>query len=159
MPSPPEPSEDNDYLAGHVQLLCDSLRRVTQRDLINPALHGVEAAKALFIAPFVVLSHNTDADPIFNYANRTALDLFELTWTQLTTLPSRQSAEPPNQNERARLLAEVTTSGFIDNYSGIRISRSGRRFLITRATVWNLVDAMGNHQGQAATFSEWEFLE
>lgn len=59
-------------------------------------------------------------------------------------MPSRLTAEAPNRAERARLLAEVTARGFIEDYSGRRISHTGQRFLIERATVWNLTDAEGN---------------
>jgi len=52
----------------------------------------------------------------------------------------------------------VTTHGFIDDYSGVRISKSGRRFRILRATVWNLIKEGGEPCGQAATFDRWEFL-
>jgi hypothetical protein len=41
----------------------------------------------------------------------------------------------------------------------VRVSKSGRRFLIDRATVWNLLDDSGAHYGQAATFSAWKFIE
>jgi hypothetical protein len=53
----------------------------------------------------------------------------------------------------------VREHGFVDDYSGIRISKNGRRFRIRQATVWNLVDASGAFAGQAATFGRWEFLE
>jgi hypothetical protein len=46
----------------------------------------------------------------------------------------------------------------VDNYSGIRISASGRRFRIENATVWNLADAGGRIHGQAATFHHWTYL-
>jgi hypothetical protein len=63
------------------------------------------------------------------------------------------------QEERDRLLAEVTERGFIDNYSGVRIGRHGRRFLIEEAIVWNLLaPAGGAHQGQAAMFKRWKML-
>jgi len=73
----------------------------------------------------------------------------------LTRIPSRWTAEAPNRAERARLLAEVTARGFIDDYSGVRIARTGQRFLIERVTVWNLTDDAGRYGGQAATFREW----
>jgi hypothetical protein len=60
--------------------------------------------------------------------------------------------------ERANFLQRVREQGFITDYSGIRISSKGRRFRITQATVWNIIDAHGNYTGQAATFSKWEFL-
>jgi len=95
---------------------------------------------------------------VLNYGNQAALTLWEMSWAELTRTPSRLTAEAPNREERARLLAEVTAHGFIDNYSGIRVSRTGRRFRILQATVWNLLDARQNFAGQAALFSRWEFL-
>jgi hypothetical protein len=113
-------------------------------------------ARELFYAPFVVLSHDTAA--VLNYANKAGLDLFELTWKELIALPSRQTAEPSEQAERERLLATVAKQGYIDHYRGVRITKGGRRFLIERATVWNLLNDQGAYYGQAAMFSQWEFL-
>jgi hypothetical protein len=158
MPAWGPPSPENDFLALHVELIRCSLRQLTGRDLVEPGLSSSAGACALFEAPFVVLSHNTDADPVFNYANRCALELFESTWEQMTSIPSRLSAETPQRSERERLLAEVTAKGYIDNYAGIRISLAGRRFRIEQALVWNLLDETGTYRGQAATFSRWEFL-
>jgi len=106
----------------------------------------------------VLVSHGTEADPVLNYGNAAALALWEMSWEGLTRTPSRLTAEAPERDERARLLAEVTTHGFIDDYSGIRIAKSGRRFRIARATVWNLITERGDPCGQAATFNEWQFL-
>ena len=93
-----------------------------------------------------------------NYGNRAALALWEMSWDEFTRTPSRLTAEAPNREERARLLAAVTARGFIDDYSGVRISKTGRRFKISQATVWNLVAADGTPCGQAAMFAQWEFL-
>jgi len=131
----------------------------TGKHLIEPELPPSERARRLFEAPFAALSHNTAADPILNYANRTGLQLFEPSWAELMQTPSRQTAEPMHREERARLLDAVTKRGFIDDYRGIRISKTGRRFLIERATVWNLLDENGAPYGQAATFSQWHYLE
>ena len=62
------------------------------------------------------------------------------------------------REERAKLLETVTRCGFIDDYSGIRISKSGRRFRISQATVWNLLTEENQPCGQAAMFEHWEFL-
>jgi predicted DNA-binding protein (UPF0251 family) len=56
------------------------------------------------------------------------------------------------------LLEAVTERGFIDDYSGVRISKTGRRFRIAQATVWNLLNQEGKPCGQAAMFDHWEFL-
>ena len=63
-----------------------------------------------------------------------------------------------SREERARLLAAVTERGFIDDYSGVRISKTGRRFKISRAMVWNLLTEEGKLCGQAAMFRHWELL-
>jgi len=75
-----------------------------------------------------------------------------------TVLPSRLSAETVNQKERIKLLDAVTRHGYINNYSGIRISKSGRRFMIRDATVWNLMTPDGQFYGQAALIRDWEHL-
>ncbi len=149
------PCASNGFLSAHIQLLATSYQRLTRRHLVDPDLDAEAAARHLFEAPFVLLSHSADADPIMTYANRTALDLFELDWEQLTRMPSRLTAEAPDRAERARLLAQVTAHGYIDQYSGVRVSSSGRRFRIDGATVWNLTDQAGHYLGQAATFDSW----
>ncbi len=154
----PEPNAGNLYLVEHVDLLRRSLRHHAGRDLVPGGLSLVEAARTVFDAPFMVLSHDTAADPVLTYGNRAALALFELSWAELTQMPSRLTAEAPDREERARLLARVSAHGYIDDYSGVRVSRTGRRFRIERATVWNLIDAESRPCGQAATFAEWHYL-
>lgn len=149
------PGPANDFLAGHVRLMRDSLRRWTGRELIGPDVRQDEAARWLYHAPFAVVSHNAEPDPVFTYGNLTALRLFEMSWERFTRLPSRLSAEPVNRQERARLLEQVTRHGWVGNYSGVRISQSGRRFLIRNATVWNLLNRDGRYCGQAALFDDW----
>jgi hypothetical protein len=152
------PQENNDYLTVHARQLIESYHHWTGRDLVDPNLSPFEQARALYEAPFVTASHGTEADPVFNYANRAALALFETTWADFISMPSRLSAEPVAREERAKLLARVNQHGFIDDYSGVRISTSGRRFRIRRATVWNVIDARGAPGGQAVVFRDWEYL-
>lgn len=150
-----EPSPENDYLADHVALMAGSFKRLTGRDLVDPGLDPVDAAREIYQAPFFVASHDASADPVLTYGNLFAQSLFELSWADFTATPSRFTAEEPNRGERARLLSEVIAHGFIDNYSGVRISASGKRFLIKEATVWNLSSFGGSRVGQAATFADW----
>ncbi len=114
------PGPAHRYPVEHAERLRRTFHALTGRDLIDPTLSPEAAAEALFHAPFVVLSHNAAADPILTYGNRAALELFELLWEELTQMPSRLTAEAPDRAERARLLAEVTARGFIDDYSGYR---------------------------------------
>lgn len=158
VPKFPYPSEGNAYLAQHVQLLLESLRVLTGRDLGDARLSPEEVAQRIFHAPFVVLSHNTDPDPVLNYGNLAGLDLFEMTWEELVVTPSRYTAEAVEREERAHLLERVASNGFIDDYAGVRISKKGRRFRIENATVWNLKDDNGKRRGQAVVFETWTFL-
>ena len=152
------PSEDNHFLSDHVALLSNSYRKLLGEELISKNHTYDTLAKALFFAPFVVVSHNTAADPMFNYANLKSLELFGFSWEEFTQLPSKLSAESMHQLERKKLLAEVSQNGYLANYQGIRITKKGARFLIKNAVVWNLADDNGNYAGQAAKFEDWEFL-
>jgi len=142
----------------HVAILRDSYRRWMGRDLLPFPLDETDAVQWLEGAPFALVSHGTEDDPVFNYANRTALQLFEMSWDVMTALPSRLSAGPMDRAERARLLERVARDGYIDDYSGIRVTGSGRQFRIARATVWNLLDEWGHDYGQAALIPEWSHL-
>lgn len=149
---------DAAWLARHVRLLRASYRHWTASDLLPPELDDEQAIAALNAAEFALVSHGTQPDPIFNYANPAALRLFEMSWDDFTTLPSRLSAEPILQNERDQLLARVTRNGYIDDYTGVRISGNGRKFRICNATVWNLLNEAGAPYGQAALLRECQPL-
>ncbi len=73
-------------------------------------------------------------------------------WNTFTRTPGRHTAEPVEREERARFLETVRKQGYVDDYRGIRISSTGRRFEIRQATVWNLIDEGGQYAGQAVTF-------
>jgi hypothetical protein len=137
------------------QNILESYRRLVGAPLFPVSGDPAEMAAKLFHAPFVLVAHGTEADPVLNYGNKAALELWEMDWLEFTRTPSRFTAEAPDREERARLLAEVTANGFIRNYSGVRVSQSGRRFRIEQAVVWNVFDGEGERRGQAATFSAW----
>ncbi len=144
-------------------LLADNYRRLLGE--APPLLEGrtgpwSDAPRWLYEdAPACVLAHNTAQDPRFIYANRSAQNLFEYSWNELVELPSRLSAEDPNREERQRLLDAVARDGFAAGYSGLRISKSGRRFRIEDALLWELRDPRGNLHGVAATFDRCRFVE
>jgi hypothetical protein len=146
------------FVIAQTQILTRSLRHWTGRELLPGNFSPAEFADKIFHAPFILVSHGTEADPVLNYGNRAALALWEMSWEELTRTPSRLTAEAPNREERAKLLEAVTRRGFIDDYSGVRIAKSGRRFRIRRATVWNLLTTDGKPCGQAAMFDHWEFI-
>src|SRR5512135_1630263 len=156
MPSSP-PSEP--ALDARLRLIADSYRRLTGRPLLSPLPESMDELRdALWSAPRVIVAHGTEADPVFFYGNRLALELFEMSFEAFTHLPSRFSAEPLERGERDRLLNKVSQQGYVDDYRGVRISGGGRRFMIEQATVWNLVDEEGAVHGQAATFTAWRHL-
>ncbi|MFP6763941.1 MAG: MEKHLA domain-containing protein [Planctomycetaceae bacterium] len=143
----------------HTQLLLNSFAQAVGVDLIERSGSVEDEAQRLFNAPIVVVSHDTQNDPILNYGNGTALDLWQISVSELLRTPSRLTAEPMHREERTRLLERTKRNGFVDDYRGIRITTTGQRFLIEQATVWNLIDESGNPAGQAATFSRWTCLE
>ena len=140
------------------QLLLNSFHHWTGRELVEPVGTPEDQAVALFTVPFVIVSHGNEDDPILNYGNRIALALWEATWEEFHQTPSRLTAEPINQAERERMLIRARTRGWINDYRGVRISMTGRRFLVEDAVVWNVFDDNGHVHGQAATFSRWTFL-
>lgn len=140
------------------QIVLDSYLKIVKNELIIREDSPIAQAKALYFAPFVVVSHGTQADPILNYGNEIALNLWEMSWDIFIRTPSRLTAEPMNRQEREEMLKTVNTLGFIDNYQGVRISNQGKRFYIDKAIVWNLVNSENELCGQAATFSEWFFI-
>ena len=147
------------YSEVHAALLISSYKHWTGKELINVQTSEAETHKALYQAPFALASHDTAEDPMFNYGNLCAQKLFEMDWNTLLSHPSRHSAEPINRAERARLLERVTNQGYIDDYKGVRISSSGRRFRIEEAFIWNLIDAQGLYRGQAAALYKWTELK
>lgn len=140
------------------QILANSYHQLLGEELIDSALTPESLAKALFHAGFVVVSHGTQADPIFNYGNEIALQLWSIDWDELIKTPSRLSAESVNRETRAKMLEQVAKKGYVDNYQGVRISTTGQRFAIEQTIIWNLTDELGRQCGQAATFSNWTWL-
>jgi PAS domain S-box-containing protein len=132
------------------QLLANSYARFLGDRLVLHDVLIAEAAEWLYEkAPFAVLAHNTDQDPFFIYGNKAAQRRFEYSWDEIIQLPSRLSAEAPNREERDRFLARVRQFGYESNYEGVRVTKSGQRFIIEDATLWQLFDADGKLHGQA----------
>ena len=149
MTTPLPPHIDTPDMRSRLDLIAASYQRLTGRQLAPPA---GDPARALWTAPRVIVAHGIEADPIFFFGNRAALDQFEMSLERFAAMPSRLSAEPMLREERQALLDRVARHGFVDDIAGIRISATGRRFRIERGTVWNLIDEHGSVHGQAATF-------
>lgn len=152
------PDLSNPFYVDHARRLCSSYQRWTGKELIPDYKTLKNPAGILFDAPFVLVSHGIETVPVFNFASNAALKLFELEWEQFIQLPSKESADQDNQEDRARLMARVNANGYEENCKGIRITSTGKRFLIEGATVWNIIDEENIYYGQAAMFTQWKFL-
>lgn len=151
-------AENRAFIVPHTRMVLDSFRRFVGRELIERSGNDETDARAAFDAPFALLSGGSEPDQILNYGNATALRLWERDWAEHTRTPSRLTAEPMERAAREEFLRRVRAQGFVDDYTGVRISSTGRRFLIERAIVWNLVDREGSYAGQAATFRSWKVI-
>lgn len=103
-------------------------------------------------APYALLAHGGEVDPLFCYANHQALCCFGYSRTEFIGMPSRLSASPKDRAARQVLMETVGRQGFAMGYAGWRVDRTGRPFMIHAGVVWNLVDAEGRRLGQAALF-------
>lgn len=161
--APPFPLDETDRAAmrdsagARLSLIADSFARLAGVPLVEPPPDDLE--RALWETPRAILAHGTEAEPRFFYGNRTALELFAMRAADFIGLPSHRSAEPALRGERARMLERLGRDQMIDDYAGVRIATTGRRFAIGPAHVWNLIGARGERIGQAATFAEWRFLD
>jgi hypothetical protein len=151
-------AENLSFIVPHTRMVLDSFRRFVGRELIERSGNDETDARAVFDASFALLSGGSEPDQVLNYGNATALRLWERDWAEHTSTPSRLTAEPMERAAREEFLRRVRSQGFVDDYTGIRISSTGRRFLIENAIVWNLVDQVGNYAGQAATFPSWKWI-
>jgi PAS domain-containing protein len=150
--APKRRAEDLSTDPGFFALLTESYARLVGKQLA-PA--GKDAKWLYNAAPFVVLAHSPEDDPKFIYANKAAQKCFEYSWEEFLSLRSRLSAEAPDRAERQALLEQVARNGFMTGYRGVRVAKSGRRFIIKDGVVWELIDRDGMRHGQAATFLSW----
>ena len=84
-------------------------------------------------APYALLAHGTEADPLFYYANEQALASFKYPRDQFIGMPSRFSASPLDREMRQTLLEQVTAKGIAHGYSGYRVDCAGQAFMIHQA--------------------------
>jgi hypothetical protein len=98
---------------------------------------------------YPIASHDNSNEPLFNYANQAALNLFKMTSFEMIGLPSKASVLLTNQEDRSLLLKHVTEQGFIQHYQGQRVASDQSLFNIQDATVWNLIDGFKKYHGQA----------
>lgn len=145
------PAPANDWQNAHIARVVEAFARVTGGDLIAEAgLDPAVLGKSVWNGDFALLTHDVDA--ILTYGNRFALDLWEMDWETLVRTPSRETAPADDRTARAATMAAVAREGFIRGYTGRRISRTGKLFLIQDATVFTLLDSRGAVFGTGAFF-------
>ena len=140
------------------QRIINSFYHWFKKDLIDTTGTDLEISERLFKADFFVASHTNQPEPIFNYGNNLALQVWEVNWETLIKLPSRYTAEQIVQEKRDRILQSCKNNGF-STWEGVRISSTGKRYLITNGLLWNLLDENNQFCGQAATFNQWKLLD
>jgi hypothetical protein len=139
--------------------LTNSFARWLKRPLLaDSPVDPLALTRALYELDAVLVSHGTQADPVFWFANRAAQRLWDMDWKTFTVLPSRLSAEPDEQSARSQLLARAMRDGFIADYTGVRVSSKGQRFRISDVVLWNIRDDQDQPAGQAALFTQWDLL-
>lgn len=151
-----QPAPDNDWQSSFVARIAASFGRATGGDLIaaaglDPAEpHFRNIGRSAWDGNFALLTHDRNA--ILTYGNRFTLDLWEMDWQTLVRTPSRLTAPEEDRAARAVIMAQVERDGFTSAYSGRRVSRTGRLFLIENATVWTMCDEKGAGFGTGAFF-------
>lgn len=152
------PSSQNAYLEEYITQITTSLKQLVDIDIVDFSLSPEEQAQQAYEANYVLLAHNGTSDPIFNYANKKGQELFEMPWDEFTQMHSKYSAESDQREDREKLLADVKEKGYSKDYSGIRISKTGRRFYIKDVLLWNVYNQAGERIGQAALFEKYEYI-
>jgi len=115
-------------------------------------------SQELFAAEPPVLAHAGGDDPKLSYVNAAALRLWRRRWAEMIGMPSRLTAPPCEQNERATALGRALQLDAITGYQGIRIDSEGQRFLINNARIWTLWNEEGLRCGQAASIGSWWWI-
>jgi hypothetical protein len=154
------PGADNNYHREHILLILQNLQRWTGYDLI--AKYGFSLDKIgwqVFNADFYLLSHNNATDPVLTYGNKQVLELWEVSWEDLIAMHSRETAKPIDRADRAAIMERVKADNYINGYSGVRVSKTGKEFKILDGIIWNLFTDNGDFYGQAAWFKGVEMLK
>lgn len=156
-PPPVDPYTDGDIIM-HSLTIIDSYYRCVGKTIFAEKVEISAAAKKLWELPLAVVSHGTEDDPIFNYANKAALEIFNVDWATFTSWPSRETASNEEQTSRNELLA-ATVTNTTDLKGIVRRTAAGREFRVLDGLLWPLTDLNGEFYGQAAIYGAVEFLD
>ena len=151
-------AESAPWQTPETQELASRMLLSHQRAFGRPLLTCTDQAQELFSSEMAVLAHDNSDDPRLIYANATALRLWERSWDTMIGIPSRYTAEEGAREQRASALHHAEKQDAFEGYSGVRVSKTGQRFMINNARIWTLWDDKGRKCGQAAAFSTWRWL-
>jgi hypothetical protein len=153
------PNLSNNYHREYIALILANLKQLTGDDLIQEyGFSSDNLGAQVFDADFYLLSHNCDADPILNYGNQRVLDLWEISWSELTKMYSRETAKSSDRASRSAVMQQVAAQNYVSGYDGIRVSKTGREFRILDVKIWNLFTSDRQLCGQAAWFKTYESI-
>lgn len=131
-----------------------SFRTRLGHDLVERSGDLAEDARRLFDLPLAVLAHDTSPVPLLDWVNLTAARAFDATPETLLGRPSAATAPAEATADRQHLFTLLAEHGFVTGYSGVRISLTGRRFIIDDVTVLTLADTSGGPAGHAAVIGK-----
>lgn len=134
--------------------ILDSFRRLLGRELMPRSGNPAEDARRLFDLPQAVLAHDTSPAPLLDWANLAAAKAFDATPEALLGRPSADTAPADATADRRALFDKLAARGFVTGYSGVRVSLTGRRFVIDDVTVFEVTNAVGRPAGHAAVIAK-----
>ncbi|MEY4965496.1 MAG: hypothetical protein RL274_1079 [Pseudomonadota bacterium] len=148
------PGEENNFQNAYIERVLASYFRITGN---MPIVDG-PAGQSVWSGDFALLTHRGGPEARLNYGNRFALDLWECNWDQFTATPSNATAPEEGRAAREEMMQRVMQNGFVTGYSGHRVTRTGRLFLIEDVTIWRLLDESGISFGVGAFFRQYRYL-
>lgn len=108
---------------------------------------------------YVVISHGTQDDPVYNYGNKAGLLFFGYPEHEFVQLPSRYSAPSGAlRQDRSQIVQHVLDHGWTIIDEAIRQNKARESFRVRRILYFNVNDDDGKRIGQAATFDR-ELIE
>jgi hypothetical protein len=138
-----------------IRCVSNSLQRFYGKSLYEEISLAVPAVTADVHSNerHVVISHGTQEDPIYNYANKAGLQFSGYSEDEFVQLPSRYSAPDGSlRADRSVIVQHVIQHGWAIIPEAIRQNKAGQCFLVQRILFFNVYDDNGNRIGQAATF-------
>ncbi len=112
-------------------------------------------SQELFALSQPVIAHDSSQDPLLNYINATALQIWHRRWKEMIDMPSKLTAPIEEQKHRAIALSQAQNKSSVEGYRGVRINSRQQKFQINNARIWTIWNDEGTACGQAATFTSW----